>query len=152
MRVDKRQKGDTIVEVLIAIAVVSSVLGIAYGTMSRNLQIMRTNQERTEASRLGQGQMEMLKALWGSDQQAIISQGNAGFCLDGGALRLLDGGAPAANSENDDLGGYRDECVSSGLYRIGVKGDPTTRVYRVYVRWDALGGTRSQVITAYRLP
>ena len=56
------QRGDTIVEVLIAMAVASSVLGITYATMNRNLLITRGAQERTEAAKLAQGQLEILKS------------------------------------------------------------------------------------------
>lgn len=72
---NRQQAGDTIVEVLIAIAVVSSVLAIAYSTMNRNLQIMRNNQERTQAVRVAQDQIETLKARQRTGEPLIDGDG-----------------------------------------------------------------------------
>src|SRR5690606_39104613 len=83
----RREAGDTIVEVLIAIAVVSSVLAITYSIMNRNLLTMRDNQERTEAMKLAQGQIEALRAKWGTNegQAAVTDKAGNGFCVYPGA-------------------------------------------------------------------
>jgi len=56
------QRGDTIVEVLIAIAIISLVLMAAYMTASRNIVAVQNNQERVQAQHLVEGQIEALKS------------------------------------------------------------------------------------------
>ncbi|MDZ7786537.1 MAG: hypothetical protein U5L95_05515 [Candidatus Saccharibacteria bacterium] len=57
----KSVKGDTIVEVLMAIVVVSSTLGAAFATMDRGTAGTRASQERAEALKHVETQVEMLK-------------------------------------------------------------------------------------------
>ncbi len=71
--------GDTIVEVLIAIAVVSMVLGGAYATTNRSLQASRSAQEQGVALRLVESQLEQLKAL--ADTPGGLSSPPASFCV-----------------------------------------------------------------------
>lgn len=58
-----RECGDTMVEVLIAIAVVSLILGGAYVTTNRSLLATRAAQERSIALKLAEGQLEQLKGI-----------------------------------------------------------------------------------------
>jgi prepilin-type N-terminal cleavage/methylation domain-containing protein len=60
-----KQRGDTIVEVLIAMAIISLVLAGAYVTSNRNTILMQSSQERQQAQRLVEGQIEMLRAKGG---------------------------------------------------------------------------------------
>jgi len=53
--------GDTIVEVLIATAILGFVMGGAYALTSRTLQTSRSSQERVEAITLVEGQLERIK-------------------------------------------------------------------------------------------
>jgi prepilin-type N-terminal cleavage/methylation domain-containing protein len=57
----KNQKGDTIVEVLIAIVVVSMVLVAGYITTTRSVDGMQDTQEHSEALQLAQAQLEDLQ-------------------------------------------------------------------------------------------
>lgn len=145
-------RGDTIVEVLLAIAIIGSVLGIAYSTMHRNLLTMQSNQERTEATRLGQGQVEALRTHWVSNPSIIENQATAGFCISDTGVHPLDNGAPEANMDDDDLAGYEAECVNNH-FRLAIRRDASDDLkYRVYVRWDRLGGGRNETMMVYRLP
>ena len=60
------ERGDTIVEVLISIAVVSLILGGAYVTTNKSLQGTRAAQERSDALKLVEGQLETIKAVAGA--------------------------------------------------------------------------------------
>ena len=60
LAVSGKQRGDTIVEVLIAIVVVSMVLVAAYVTTTRNVDGMQDTQEHNEALQLAQAQLEYL--------------------------------------------------------------------------------------------
>lgn len=155
----RNQKGDTIVEVLIAMAVVGSVLGITYVTMNRNLLTTRDAQERTEASKAAQGQIEAFKAL--SDTGTAFP-GTTSFCINGTTTVDLGGTAPTSNLDNDNFdtvnypvtpvsGTGQNGCVSS-FYHLAIKRDATdTKLWRFYVRWDQVDGKgRNQVIMVYR--
>jgi prepilin-type N-terminal cleavage/methylation domain-containing protein len=71
-----RQRGDTIVEVLIAVAVISLVLAGAYVATSRSLQATRSAQERSMAIKIGESQFELIKA------QMSTPEGNKYFLED----------------------------------------------------------------------
>ena len=149
----KSSRGDTLVEVLIAIAVVSSVLAITYATMNRNIITTRRNQERTEASKVGQGQIESLKNLASTNQAALTSVGTNPFCIDPtntvNPIRQTSGNVPIATGlDTEVFTNYPAECIHESLYHYGIRyeGD----VYRFYVRWNQLGGGRGEVISVYR--
>lgn len=77
-----RQRGDTIVEVLIAIAVITLVLGGAYVTTNRSLQATRAAQERVNALKLAESQMEQIKALAANNPTELFGTTTASpFCI-----------------------------------------------------------------------
>lgn len=57
-----KQAGDTIVEVIIAIAVLSLVIGIAYSLAIRSASTVQSAQQRNEAVQLAQSQVEFLRS------------------------------------------------------------------------------------------
>jgi Tfp pilus assembly protein PilV len=76
------QKGDTIVEVLIAIAVITSVLGGAFVMTNRSLQNTRTAQERVNAVKLAESQVELLKDVVATNPDSIFGAGTpASYCI-----------------------------------------------------------------------
>jgi type II secretory pathway pseudopilin PulG len=79
------QTGDTIVEVLVAMAVLSLVLGGAYVTARHSLIATRQAQERSEALALVQGQIETLRGLAAEATLPPTNLFNEShdFCLDG---------------------------------------------------------------------
>lgn len=157
MGLRNNNRGDTIIEVLLAIAVVSSVLGLTYSTMNRNLLTMRGNQERTEATRAAQDQLERLRSAWISNQAAVTGQSTNGFCINNAnQVRPLSGGSPTADPAVDSLADYATAGCASGtgsLYSMGIRRDAVnTKTYRVFVRWPSLNGGISEVSTVYKLP
>lgn len=149
------QSGDTIVEVLIAIAVLTSVIGGAYSIMSLNMAKLRDNQERTEASKIAQSQIEALIGISKTDT-SILPSGTSPFCIEYSAplsINSVGAGSPAADMEADDLDSNYADCTdTTGIYKYAVQRLATPNdSYRVYVRWDSLGGGRSQVIYTHKL-
>jgi len=144
------QGGDTIIEVLIAIAVAGSILAITYSTMNRNLLISRDSQERTEATKIAQGQIELLKAH--SDLgDTTINTGT--FCLNdtsSTALTGFTGGAPTATLP-DVFTTYGNQCRNiDDLYNIAIVANAGS--YKVYVRWNNVRGTgQNEVGMVYKL-
>jgi len=77
-----REQGDTIVEVLIAISVVSLILGGAYVTTNRSLIATRAAEERGNALKLAESQVEQLKGLAKSNPSSIFDSGTPmPFCI-----------------------------------------------------------------------
>lgn len=76
----QRQRGDTLVEVLIVIAIISLVLGGAYVTTNRSLQATRAAQERSNALKLAETQIEEIKSLARTDPGTLFSITGA-FCI-----------------------------------------------------------------------
>ena len=87
------QRGDTIVEVLISIAVVSMVLGGAYVTTNRSLQATRSAQERGNALKNAESQVERIKSLASTNPSGLFAAGTASpnkFCISTtGVIRIL---------------------------------------------------------------
>lgn len=79
-RKDHKQRGDTIVEVLIAVTVVSMVLGGAYVTTNKSLLATRAAQEQSNALKLSESQIEQLKGLAITNPGAIFSA-SVPFCI-----------------------------------------------------------------------
>jgi prepilin-type N-terminal cleavage/methylation domain-containing protein len=77
-----RERGDTLVEVLIAIVIVATVIGGAYVVSNRSLQATRGAQERSTALKLAEAQFEQLKGLVTTDATQIFGVGKPlKFCL-----------------------------------------------------------------------
>lgn len=150
-----KQNGDTIVEVLIAIAVVSGVLGATYSIMNRNMLLVRDNQERSEASKIAQSQLELLKNTWDhTNPNDFPSSHNVSFCFGPDrSIVYLSSALPDNNAADDELSAYDSACIQDDVYHIGIRINATaaTRTYIVTVRWDKIGGGRNEVAMAYRL-
>ena len=144
-------RGDTIIEVLIAIAVVSSVLGITYSIMNKNIQTTRDNQERSEASKIAQGQLELLRTAWFSvPVSKFTSQVAVGnFCM----KEDMTSANVSNPNQLDDLG-YDLSCIKDDLYYHFIaknNADINNLSYTVTVRWNHLGGGRSEIVMAYKV-
>ena len=147
----RRTAGDTIIEVLIAIAVSASVIALTYVTMNKNSAITRANQERIQATRIAQSQIELLRVEHNAVQQTLAAP-NAPFCFNGDKIVELPLGAVNDSLDSDDYLLYGDQTTGcrDNDYRVGIKGDVSdVRQYIVYVRWDRTGG-RSKVINENR--
>lgn len=148
-----RQTGDTIVEVLIAMAVAASVLSIAYATSNRNLRITRASQERSEAARLAQGQIEALRYAY-ANSVALPNSVATPFCFNGATVQNagFSSGVPNASLADEDFGGYPANCTQ-GFYHYAVTRDSNGGGgFHFYVRWDNVSGaTRDEIIMVYRV-
>jgi type II secretory pathway pseudopilin PulG len=131
-------KGDTIVEVLLAIAVVSSVMGGAFVSANRSLRGARVSQERGEALKLIEGQLELMKAALDDPARAPAVFGATGdFCVND-SLALVTGGC----SQGPD-----------GRYGLAIRRAGNS--FTATARWDKIGGGEQEVVSivyrAYQL-
>src|SRR3989344_6159834 len=109
----RSNRGDTIIEVLLALAIVSSMLGGAYVLSARSLNNSRSSQERGEALKLVEEQLERLNSVIdGGDDEAFTTPNI--FCIDNSG-NVKDAKIPASGSipalDSDDFSTYSPSCV-----------------------------------------
>lgn len=86
----KNQKGETIVEVLVALAALGIVLGSCAVIVSRSSQSMQTTQERSMALGIAQGQIERIKQYVTQDPSQLATlEGHSTFCMSDGATNTV---------------------------------------------------------------
>lgn len=90
-----KNTGDTIVEVLIAMAVVSLVLAGAYTSTRKSANATRTAQEQGEALKLAESQVEQIKVALDSVPPIAVSPGSY---LDGSNLYTITTTIPILNN------------------------------------------------------
>jgi len=141
------ERGDTLVEVLIAIAVISLILGGAFVTTNRNLQSTRQAQERGNAQKLVESQIEQVKNIVGSNPDSIFGTGvPASFCVNAaGAVVVSSNAACAVNASGA-------ATTAEPIYRLAITRSGNT--FTVNNTWSKLisgGGTTNNVQMKYRV-
>lgn len=134
----RRERGDTIVEVMFAIAVLGSVLGTAYVVIGRNVKTNQASQERSAAVKVAESQLERLKVKVAADPDVLLI---SNFCMNdsnltslaGTAACKLDGGSNPTTEEP----GYA--VVITNLNGIAVGSDSRAGAkYKITVSWASL--------------
>ena len=128
----RKQAGDTIVEVLIASAIVGLILTGAFAIANASLRQIRMSQERSEAHRIAASQIELVKQLVDS-----------GYSIPGGDGCARDGGASITYGSSGCKFGTDDRYTAT----VTNNGN---RSYSVKVKWDNVAGREDQVIIDYR--
>lgn len=135
------QRGDTIVEVLLAIAIIGAVLGGAYVVANRNTMINRASQERLEAIKVAEGQLERLKAKAASDS-SLFNQ--TSFCLNNtntivtstsAQCRVNSSGVPSVAEPS-----YRINITKEGDLAVGVTNPTAGARFKIEVTWSEVRG------------
>jgi type II secretory pathway pseudopilin PulG len=142
--------GDTIIEVLIAIAVMSFVLGSAFAISNRSQLSIQDAQEHTEALKIAQSQVEQLKQIsdnnpGGFDNsgppKTIFNTALSNFCIQGGKI--------TAACQITGLGGFK------YIARINVTApagaDPKPYTFEVIVNWPRIHDTAGNLNLYYNL-
>lgn len=145
------QRGDTIIEVMLAIAVVGMVLGASYRIANRALQTGRLAQEQTEALKIAESQIEKLKykaSQIGSDDSV------SGTIFDTAATEtsfcIADDAALSKITTNNAQ--YAALCKGrSGLYDQIVTYDGSNNLFKVVVTWPSPITNNANVEVAYKL-
>ena len=143
------QRGDTIIEVLMAIAVIGMVLGSSFGIVNRSLAIGRDSQERSEALKIAESQLEKLKT-------ATSDPSNGFFSIPDSTYYCLDNSLQVLNNQDIEViprsTQYNAGCRlgSDQRYRASIKRDGN--VFTVIARWDSIRGStvESEVKMLYR--
>ena len=151
----KNTSGGTIIEVLIALTVVSSMLGGAYVLANRSLNNNRQSQERGEAIKIVESQIEQLKGAITSGDSDAFTTSNV-FCMDD-SNNVTNANSPAVSSvpsiDADDLGSYTDSCRiqnQSLPYYTSIQRTAANQ-FNFYTRWEKLGSGRNEIKFIYRV-
>lgn len=131
--------GDTIIEVMIALSVLAAVLGGAYVSANRSLNMTRQAQERTESLKVTEDQLEKLKAAY----NAGIAIPQAGtFCISDALGVVADAVMNQAQCSKSPSGGV------SYRYQIEYEAN----AYKLTTTWDRIsGGGIETLVMRYRL-
>lgn len=132
IRVARNNKGDTIVEVLIAIAISGLILAGSFVSANRSSQITRTAQERGEALKIAEAQVERIRI-----GAATLPAPPFCFKADGSL-----GGTPTCGIQPYGAGGL--------TYTAGITGGGGTNSYKIIVTWEALRGGINTVELGYQ--
>jgi prepilin-type N-terminal cleavage/methylation domain-containing protein len=171
-----RQAGDTLIEVMIAVAIISLVITVSYATANRSLQIGRRTQESTEALKIAESQLEILKSMGDlrPDAQDIFgststspARSSLSFCVEPSTIYaqnaiVSDVFSPSANLNTEVAGTiptgtmtYNAACaVGPGArYKRSITrediGEQST--FTVRVRWESVSGRGDEVALVYKL-
>jgi prepilin-type N-terminal cleavage/methylation domain-containing protein len=132
----RKQAGDTIVEVLIAIAVVGTILMGAYITTNSNTASTQDAQERTQALQVATSQVEYLRAAGSLSADCFNSAGQPASHVAGNDSCVVK------SDGNQAPTGFQP------AYSIDITGG---NPYTVTVTWDSITGHgRNNVTLFYR--
>lgn len=146
MHITKNQMGDTIVEVMIAMAIISGVLGATFAVANRSQRATQANHERYQAQLYANEQAEWIKAMSSTDilaRQTFITTVSAAthtnFCMvNSSTIKAIA-----------DITAIPAECQKEGLYDIVITratmtknidgtGAAENNTYYIKVQWDSL--------------
>jgi len=122
------ERGDTIVEVLIAVAIVSLVLASAYTISNQSTRRIQDTQEHSRALQLVQQQIEFLRSNDGIDSGSDCFD-SAGVATTGAACTI--GTTPA--------------------YALNIQQSATDGTYQIQAKWESILNSNAQITMYYRL-
>ncbi len=144
MRTYVNQKGDTIIEVLLAMSIIGLVLGASFGIANRSVQIGQSAQERTEALKIAESQLEIFKSEYFTNSSIQSRDESRPFCLATGAVSVEVKEITDAECQNINGNGQ------SGLFSVSIippNADTATDpsgAYEIKVIWARLGSSLSE--------
>jgi type II secretory pathway pseudopilin PulG len=147
-------RGDTIIEVLIVLAVLSLAFSISLTTASRGLQQSRTAEEHAAATGLIQQQVEELRAAIADQNTAVFDHADSSsnpkdsFCMNSTTDQpTTNFSIPATYTGETNYGEYNSTCTSgffneSITYIAGAQA--SDNYFNVRVRWPGEGSLGPQ--------
>ena len=145
----KNQRGDTIVEVLISIAVISLILGGAYVSTNSSLQGTRAAQERSDALKVTESQLEAVKSMALSNPNALFGAPTANgttFCVSNNAIVSATNAGCKVNAAGT-------ATTAQPAYNIAVTRttNTTTTTFVIKTTWDTQKKGKDTVQMTYRV-
>jgi type II secretory pathway pseudopilin PulG len=154
-------RGDTIVEVLIVMAILGSSLALSYAVANQSLLQGRDAQEHTEALNILQGQIEQLRDFiitQGTQTSSVpyVSQ-TSEFCFDSSGKLIHPGGLGEFSTPTSFISNFlpvnTGNCIQNFYhYFIYSYGNLANSNYTAYCVWPSvLGNGNSQVTLSYKV-
>lgn len=131
----KKQRGDTIIEVMLSLAIVGMSLGIAYAITNRSLATGRAAQERIEAVKLAESQLEGLKSVYSSTTKSTYEVPTE-YCLIDAVKIDIPSTPPAPSCNNYGSGSLYNLQLK---YNSAVGADPA--YFESIVTWQLPNST-----------
>lgn len=156
-----RQRGDTLVEVLIAITIISLILGGAYVVSNNSLRATLDSQEHNEALQLAQSQLEQVKGIVNGGGTGIFPGPGTPFCITTAGVPGTGGVCNFNSAGGTPITGQPVFTISicqSTTSALGAACNPTTNgtVFTVSAKWPSAIGTQTDqeqiVYRLYKLP
>ncbi|HSX23516.1 MAG TPA: hypothetical protein VLE74_00225 [Candidatus Saccharimonadales bacterium] len=166
-------RGDTIVEVLLAITVVATVLAGAFVAVNGSINISQQSQERSQATKLAEIQLERLKSAASDTVVDVFNTAKPRtLCFDNTVSRndFPASAIPLPSVDNDKFsatpsGNYPANCVvdsanntwnsasNSIPFYVSLERDASNQnQFIARVRWDRAGGNgREEAAITYRV-
>jgi type II secretory pathway pseudopilin PulG len=120
--------GDTIVEVLICLAIMGFTLGAAYSIANRSLLSIRDAQERGEATKYAEIQLERLRYIVYDKGQ----QPSGNFCI------------------KDDFSTGAASACAKGIYTPSIQYSAASGgIYTITTSWQGIGGRNIEQVQLY---
>lgn len=129
------QRGDTIIEALIAVAIVSLILTSAYMLTNRNKAYQQTAQEQTTAQKLVERQVELLRGSNLTINNACLD--NGGIQVSGASCQVDASGAPS---------GSNGATYTLSITTTSVGGGKN---YKAQAKWTTITGSQATVTMYY---
>jgi Tfp pilus assembly protein PilV len=141
------ERGDTIVEVMISLIIISSVIVGAFILSRTSTRNIRSSEEHSQAQQLLQGQVELLRSYAAVQVQpghpALPTSGN--FCMDSSSGDYSTGSCNVVNS-----GGSYNYTLTVVQSKAGDAGTGRAPTYTFSVTWPSLDGTKNFESYVYR--
>lgn len=134
------QRGDTIVEVLISVAVASLMLAGAYAITNHNVITQQDTQEHNQAQQLVQSQIELLH----SDKGSSVVPTPTPTCY-------KPTGVPATLATDCKVNASDVPSTVEPVYTLSISVPPMSSVYTISATWKSLQGGTASVIMEYAL-
>lgn len=153
----RSSRGDTIVEILFALLVMTTLLVGAFVATTKTQASNRAAQERSEAVKLSESQLERLRGLVRAGSLTVVN--DEAFCItdDSSVVKINDPIAdPFPNPFTEPLETatlpYPAACGNiASRYNVALRRDAASQTYEILIRWDRIGGNRDQINMYYRV-
>lgn len=159
-KIVRKNAGDTIVEVMIVLGVLSLAFAVSSATARRALSQSRNAEEHSQALGNVSSQVELLRdAVTQQHDTTTIFSGRP-FCMNGSTPVPFSSSTytVAPNAANDSFTSYPSNCKSnlynqSIVYVVPDASDHSKDYFEFRSRWDGPGGlARQQELFTYRIP
>lgn len=148
----RSERGDTIVEVLLAIAITAAVLAGAYVATNRSLKASQSARERSEAIKIAETQIERLKYL--NVNPPAPGPGAANIYQNGPFCITSTLTTPAYNDTDTTPAGIivaaePAGCSFSPRYYVLITRNSASNVYQIQVVWINTTGVNGSVAEGF---